>query len=242
MKPNPTNYLIWRIAAWSILVYYTFGLGGFAWLAGNFPPAPEYLNAQQITQHYLDHGFAIRVGMVIALIGNAMYLVISSLASQVMQRIEGRGGLLSQIEILGGIATVVVGMVSFVAWMTASFRTEARTPEVIQALNDFGWMFFNLTFMVTLLQQVAMGIVFLCDKRPVPLMPQWFCYLGFFSGSIFLALPLQPFFLDGPFAWHGIISFWTSLGVYFVWVGLLIFFLIKAISRLEEEEKRGQHV
>lgn len=240
MKPNATNYTIWRVCAASILIYYGFGVLGFAGLAGNFPPAAQFLDAKQITQHYLDHGLNIRIGMVLALIGNAMYVVISALTSQVMQRIEGKGGLLSQIELLGGVATVVVGMVSMTAWLTASFRTEARSPEVIQALHDFGWMFFNLTFMVTTLQQAAIGIVFLSDKRRVPLMPGWFSYLTFFSGSIFFLLPLMPFFNRGPFAWHGLITFWVSLSVYFTWVGILILCLLRAFKRLEQEEQTEQ--
>ena len=176
--------------------------------------------------------------MAMCLFAMPIYMVFSSAVSRVMARIEGQGGVLSQIELMGGMGTIVAGVVGFSAWLAASFRTETRSPEVIQALNDFGWIAFNCTYMVTTLQQFAVGIVFLSDKRERPLIPGWVAYFSFFSGTVFLALSLMTFFNDGPFAWHGLINFWVSLGGYFMWVLLLAIYLLSAIRRLRDEEVR----
>jgi len=95
---------------------------------------------------------------------------------------------------------------------------------------------FDTTYMVTSLQMVAMTIVFLGDKRTVPLIPRWLCWFSLFVVASFFPLSLLPFFYKGPFTWNGTFNYWISLGSWFVWVTLLCIHIFKAIDRLQAEE------
>jgi hypothetical protein len=163
--------------------------------------------------------------------------VFSSVVSRIMQRIEGRDGVLSIVEQMGGTTTVVVGMVAGICWLAAGYRVEERTPEIVRTLHDFGWLFFDTTYMVTSLQMVAMAIVFLSDKRSQPLIPRWLCWFSLFVVASFFPLSLLPFFSTGPFVWSGAFNYWVSLGSWFLWLTLMCFYVFKAIDRLQAEEQ-----
>ena len=131
---------------------------------------------------------------------------------------------------------MVVGLVAGVCWLTAAFRIEERTPEMVRLLHDYGWLFFDTTYMTTALQMVAMSIVFLMDPRSKPLIPSWLCWYTLAVAASFLPLTLLPFFYKGPFAWSGAFCYWVSLGSWFFWVQLLSYHVFKAINRIEQEE------
>lgn len=111
----------------------------------------------------------------------------------------------------------------------------------MRALHDYGWLFFDTTYMVTGLQMFAMSIVLLADRRQTPLFPRWIGWLTLAAAMMFLPLSLLPFFYSGLFAWSGLFCYWISLGSFFVWVLVLCYYVFKAIDRLEGEETHAPH-
>lgn len=144
-------------------------------------------------------------------------------------------GPLSMIELLGGLMTAVVTAVPAVVWQTAAFRPEARSAEMIQALNDFGWVFFDLTFMFSLLQSLALGIAVLTDGRGEPLFPRWIGYVCLLTAAVYIPLCLVPFARSGPFAWHGVLNFWAVFVMFFVLIAVVTPAASRALRRLESE-------
>jgi hypothetical protein len=153
-----------------------------------------------------------------------------------MQKIGGPDGPLSIVEQMGGAVTTVVILVGGICWLTVGFRVEERSQEIIRTLHDFGWMFFDTTYMATSLQMTAVAIVLLNDKRAVPLFPAWVAWFSIFTAAVFVPITLIPFFLDGPFAWNGMFNYWVGFTPFFIWVTIYICHAFKAIARLEQEE------
>jgi hypothetical protein len=70
------------------------------------------------------------------------------------------------------------------------------------------------------------------------LMPRWVAYLSFFVTLSFLEILLQLllFFRSGPFAWHGVVTYYVILIGFFGWMAAVSLYVLKALRRLEHEE------
>ena len=234
--PERFAFTVWRLCAAAGAVYATAGLVFWAVVAGFLPAPQESLDAKGITAFFLEHETRIRVGMVGYIAIAVFYVPWSVLIARVMERIEGPNGLLNRLEFFGGIATTFVTLFSGVMWLAASFRTGERSVQDIQLLSDVGWFIFDMTFMVTSLQLVAMGTVILIDRRERPYFPKWLAWLCYFTAASFLPLVAMPFLKDGPFAWTGLLNYWVALGAFFVWLYVTTFLLFGVIRRIEDEE------
>lgn len=231
-----TNYDLWRLCAWAGPIFVVGYIASWGALGFNVPPLSPGLPATELHAHYAENSIRLRTAFVLSVFFIPFYMVLSSVVSQVMRKIEGNDGPLAVVEQMGGALTVVVGMVSGICWLTAAYRVEERTPELVRALHDYGWLMFDTTYMVTGVQMLAMATVFLRDRRTQPLIPRLLSWYSVFVVVAFLPLSLLPFFYTGPFAWSGVVCYWVSLGSWFLWVLMLCFYLFRAIGRLEQEE------
>jgi hypothetical protein len=230
------KYRLWRICAWAGPVFLVGYVLTWAILGYNIPPDEPSQSLADLYAHYANNSVRIRLAFVGSVFFIPFYFVFGSVISRIMQKIEGADGPLSIVEQMGAATTTVVGMVAGICWLTAGYRVEERSPEIVRTLHDFGWLFFDTTYMVTGLQMLAMAIVFLGDRRAQPLIPRALSWYSVAVVVLFLPLSLLPFFYNGPFAWSGVFCYFVSLGSWFVWVTLLCVCTFKAITRLEGEE------
>jgi hypothetical protein len=232
---DQSDYRLLRLALWSVCLYAGLGLLGFAVFAGFWPPPSEDLGASSIAAYFREHGTSIRIGMVLMAAGAPCYYTWSIALSKIISRMEGPMGPLSMTELIGGLMTGVVTIVPAIIWQTAAFRPEGRSAESIQTLYDFGWLFFDLTWMFSFLQSVALGIAILKDRRSQPLFPRWTGYVCFLTAAVYVPLVLIPFARTGPFAWHGVLNFWAVFVMFFVLIAVLTPYAFRALRRLESE-------
>ena len=230
-----TSFLMWRVCAWSGPVFVVGFLVFWAIIAKFLPAPPQYWSADEVFNFYMQRNLQIRAGMVGVLFFAPFYFVWSAVLSRIMRHIEGPDGVLASVELLGGVCTTVITLGLGVMWLGASFRTAARTPQDVQLLHDLGWLYFDSTFMVTFLQLAALGTCILIDERQIPLFPRWLGWASYATASISLVILLMPFFDHGPFAWQGLLTYWTDLGAFFVWAIVTMYATFAAIGKLEKE-------
>lgn len=236
------RFFIWKLCAWAGPLYLV-GLIFFWGILGNNIPAPrQYWSADEVVEFFLSNNIQIRIGMVGTLFVAPFYFVWSQAISAVMREIEGPDGFLAPLENVGGIATAFVTLAFALMWLTASVRTELRSPQDIQLLLDLGWHIFDMTIMVTLIQMCAVGGAILMDRRPQPLFPTWLGWLSFAAASTFLTAFLMPFFPDGPFAWHGLVTYWLVLNAFFIWMVFMCYYLFSAIDKVRQEKAFHENV
>lgn len=230
------DYTLLRLALWSVCIYVGLGLAGFAVLAGFWPPPGEDLDAAAIARYFQIHSTGIRIGMVLMVVGAPCYYTWSVALSKIISRMEGPMGPLSMTELLGGLMTALVTAVPAVVWQTVAFRGDAHSPDTIRTFYDFGWLFFDLTFMFSLLQSAALGIAILADGRKQPLFRRWVGYVCFLTAAVYVPLALVPFARTGPFAWHGVLNFWAVFVMFFVLIAVVTPYAFRALRRLEAED------
>ena len=205
----------------------------------NLPPASPNLSAPDLAAHYALHHNAILFGNSMAALVAFLWIPWTAQLTVVMHRIEGSSPVLTIIQVSGGILTAWVLMFCPAIWATAAFRTDTD-PNTIRALNDVGFILFNITYAVTSVQAIAAGLVGLADKSEHPVFSRLVSGWAIFAGLSFIPLTAMPFFKTGPLAWNGALSFWILFGTYFMWTASMGISMMRDASRrlreLEAEE------
>lgn len=181
------------------------------------PPAPS-LDASGIHTRIIDNLGDMRLGFVVALVIMGLYMPWSAQISTQMARIENHSRTITYLQLIGGALTVFVVSFGILCFAVATFRPE-RNPEIMQVLTDIGWLSFELQWVLTTMQMVAMALIGLADKREVPLFPRWVCFLSIWCGLSFAPASLTLYLQTGPFAWNGMLSFYIPWAAWLVWCG-----------------------
>jgi hypothetical protein len=228
---------LWKACAWCGPIYLA-ALGVFwAGVAGFVPPPGEDWSPQKIAAFFTDNEIRVRIGMVGVVVFALCYAVWAAAVARVMRRADGREHLLSTIQFVGGVGNAWVTMAVGALWLTASFRPSTRPSDQILLLNDLAWMVFVMPAMTLVLQIAAVGVWILRDHLSAPLMPRWVGYLSFWMAAMLLPGFLMPTFQTGPFAWHGLLTFYVGLGALFTWIAVISGYTLRAIRRIEQDER-----
>jgi len=236
MPMTRQNYFWIRASLLSLFVFFAISLFFWGILAYNIPPLDGSISAADLAQHFRDHAVRLRIGYGVALPMYALMLPWSVAVFALMRRIEGGDGILSYIQLGGGILTVVVMSMGNAFWLTAAFRPETD-PAIIQMLYDAGWLTVDLFFGVTTLQYCALALVLLQDRAPKKLAPKWFLWLGFWLSIEFMLEIIMPHFRSGPFSWSGLLNYWLPFFGPITWVTVMTIILYRSVHRFEEEDR-----
>src|SRR5574340_360233 len=232
----PIPYGIWKFMGWSGPIFMAAFVVLWGILAGNIPPFPPSATPLEVKAHYLDHRLAIMIGMSVCLTVTAFYMLWGNAISNVMQRVEGRDGLLSKVEMMGATITCAPIMTACALWLTAAHEVDSLSPEVLHMLYWGGWLLIDLAYLVTSWQIAASSIVFSRDTREKPLVPSWVCWWGWVTFASFFVVNAIPFVTTGPLAFNGLISFWIAFFTWFIWCPALSYYVIGAVDRLKAED------
>jgi hypothetical protein len=240
--PYPTDFKSWKFLAWMGPLFVMALALLFGVVAGNLPPFPASADPQAVWQNYADNRTAIMIGISVCLTFAACYIMWAVAVAKVMERIEGRDGIWSKIEILGATITYAAPLVAFVMWTGAAHEIHNITPGTAHLLYWMGWFSIDLAFFVTSIQIIGTSIVFLRDKREKKLVPEAVCWWGWVTVASFFLVLAIPYVTTGPLAFDGVLSFWVAFGCWFIWIGSMSYFIIKAIDRLKAEDAAAAQV
>ena len=197
------------------------------WLIAGVLPIPlgSESSVEDVVNFY-SHDTRVIAGLVISTLGVSLVFPLIAVIAVYMVRMEGRTPILTFLQLITGAATGVCLLLPLLLMTTIAFRPD-RSPELTMTLNDIAWLLFITPIEPFKIQNVAIGVAILNDKRQT--LPRWVGYVNFWIAFSFIPDPLAFFFHSGPFAWRGIFIFWLALTTYSVFLIVMGLTLRKAI-------------
>ncbi|MBA3745369.1 hypothetical protein [Sporichthya sp.] len=186
-------------------------------IADYFVPPDADWTPEQFADFYSGETDRIRAGLLMLLIAVVGWGTVVSVITVQMLRYEGKRPVLTVLFAVSGITTYVLLTLFGVFLTAAAFRPE-RSGEDIQLLHDVGWFMAFLTAPAFATQAFALGAAVLGNRSANPVHPRWFGYLNLWIGVLLLPGVLLLFFHTGPFAYHGVISYWIPLFTFGGWM------------------------
>jgi hypothetical protein len=217
---------ILTLCAWGGPAAIVVALSG--WLIAGVLPLPlgASSSVEQVMNFY-SHHTRVLVGLAISSIGVCFVFPLIAVIGVHMVRMEGRTPVLTFLQLITGAATGVCLLLPLLLMTTIAFRPD-RNPELTVTLNDIAWLLFITPIAPFMIQNVAIGVAILNDKRQT--LPRWVAYVNLWIAFSFIPDPLAFFFHSGPFAWNGIFVFWLALTTYSVFLLVMGLTLRTAIS------------
>ncbi|MBV1930997.1 MAG: hypothetical protein KUG71_04705 [Porticoccaceae bacterium] len=218
------------LCAWCGIVFLVLFTIGWVLLARFLPPPSPALSANEVAAIYQQNTGAIRFGLMLAMIAGGLTAPWVAVIANQMKRIEGDSPVLTYTMLVAGAAGILVLVLPAMTWTVAAFRPD-RNPELIMLLNDFGWIFFVMTFSPFFVQNIVIGLAIFADKADAPVFPRWLGYFNIWVAILLVPGGLITFFKTGPFAWDGILAFWLPLVIFFAWFLVMFQMLLKNIKQ-----------
>jgi hypothetical protein len=230
------NRTVHKFCAWSGTLCLALMVIGFVVMAGFIPARPASQSAQQTAQFLLENRDMIKWGLIVSMFGAPLLMPFSASISIHMRRIEGRYPALAMTELGLGAIFVLEFIYLIFFWQTATYRSD-RAPELIQLLDDMGWIpFVGLTSTIVL-QVTVFGVAILLDRRERPVFPRWLGYYNLWVALMFLPGTFNVFYESGPLSRNGIIAWYIPLVVFATWLVITSFYLSRAVDRMTDDER-----
>lgn len=232
MSYTPNNPELYRktnlFGAWCGVIYVAVLLLAWWFIAQFFPLHEPSANAEAIYQVYQENLFGIRLGMILIMWCAAIFLPFAATVADYVARVEGGPGPLSTTTKLAGYANAMLTFYPPLWWLTAAFRPDVRSADLLYMLNDAAWLQFIGGLSLVMPIYVTVAVAILSDKSSNPVFPRWMAFFCLWTFVLLIPDQLLFFFKDGPFAWDGIFAFWVPLTVFAGWFIAMFYFLRKA--------------
>jgi hypothetical protein len=224
MEARVQRVLIWTGPAMVVL-----WVGAFVALAGFIPPPGPGRSAASIAGMYERHTDAIKLGMIISMAGSSLLVPWAVAISGQLKRIDGARAL-ATVQMVSCALLSLEFITPIAVFMAASFRVDARSPELTRALNDVGWILFVTVIWSVWVQLLAIGWAILIDRREQPILPRWTGYLNLWVALLIMPAGIVAFFTHGPFAWNGLIGFFVPLTAFSAGIASMTWTVHRALT------------
>lgn len=226
-----TNLKIAYAAAWCgpiFLIGYVISFGILGW--NHPPPSPDFTPQELVDNYFVPHQHQIMIGMIMCMVIGVFYLPWSAVTSVVMYRKEHRSPVLSNISLLGGGLT---------AWILAEFPGKilhaahygSSQPVLQEMIWREAWFIYDMTYMVTGFEMIALGIYALTDRSDSPVWPRWAGWVAIGGALSFIPESVIPYITTGPFALDGLWNFWVAFPWWLIWFGIYSYYLLRYLKQ-----------
>ena len=127
----------------------------------------------------------------------------------------------------------VVFLLTLMFWVVAAFRPDTIDPDLTRMLSDAGWLTFVWTWAPFSFFMGLVAVAIFNDKGVPAIFPRWIAWLCIWTALLMVPVETILLFKEGPFAWNGVISFWTALAIFFGWFVTMTLYMLKAIGEDE---------
>lgn len=215
-----------------------FGIG-FVGIAQFVPPLDPNNTADQTAEIFRSDSNQIRAGLLVCYFGCPFYLAFGAAINAQTRRIAGVSRMLTQLQAAAFSSSLILIIGPFMLWWVAAFRPDEISPELIQTLNDLGWISFLVGWVPFVTWYVVTGMAILCDTSADPVYPRWTGYICVFMGLGQTSATFLVYFKTGPFAWDGVFSWWLPATWFFTFFVVMTYATVKAINVQYQDDRSG---
>ncbi|MGQ0465104.1 MAG: hypothetical protein ACT4QG_07250 [Sporichthyaceae bacterium] len=198
-------------------------------VADFLPPPKASWTPEQFAEFYREEADRIRVGILILFAGTWGWAALVAVAFVQLWR-NRAGRTMAALHAVGGAAVYLLLVLYCTILAAAAFRAD-RAPEDVQLLHDVGWFMAFLAAPPFVVQALAVGLGALTGGSPYP---RWLGYLGLWVAILLTPGTILLFFHTGPFAYHGLISYWIPVFAFGSWM-LGTSFCALMVARADEK-------
>jgi hypothetical protein len=208
-------------------------LYGLSWciLGHNYPPPdPQYSAVDLVNKFYLKYRSDIMLGQALSTCLGMLYLVWTcQLSAQMWEREKNH--ILSLLQLAGGLLTAWVLAFCPALWVWCAEMAGSVDPVMIKSVHFIAWYTYDMTYMITTIETIAICMFAFLDKQKPVLLPRWTGVLALFSGLSFLPLTFLPYFKTGIFALNGYWAFHVAFITYALFTAIIGYYMAKNLKR-----------
>lgn len=241
MSESPTRFSVRSqriILWWGIAMAITFGFA-FVFLLQQVPTKNPNWTAEQVAAFYAENQTKIKWGAVIASWTSAFMMPILAVVTVQMARVETGGmKIWSALSLVSGAMMSLFLMLPPMFWGVAAYTAPRKDPEVTALMHELGTITLTTTDQYYIFIWVAITVM--CLRPATALIkhnpfPRWWGY-----GSLWIAFMFEagaPAFIprSGPFAWNGLLVFWSPLSLFTVWICIQSWLTFRALRGQRED-------
>lgn len=227
----PTSTRSLELGILCLVPVYVVGFGITLGVMGHYLPPPNMvgLSAEQLLSGFYDrYGDQLAYGYVAAAVIGVIYMPWSCLVASKMRNGDGTLSLLAIMQLAGGLMTTWVVMFCPAIWAACAVFRNDVPASVLKMAHAVGWYFFDITFMVTVVQVASFGLYAL-SNRDQRMFPRWVGYYSLWECFVMFPLAVIPWVSSGPFTVGGLFNWWLGAATWLTWFSLISFLILRSI-------------
>jgi hypothetical protein len=212
-----------------LAVVYTVAL---IFLLQQVPTKNPAWSAEQVAAWYADNQGKIKWGAVIAGWAGAFMMPILAVFAVQMARVEGGWKIWSALSLVSGAMMSLFLALPPLFWGVAAYTAPRNDPEVTTLMHELGTLTLTTTDQYYIFMWVGITVIAL---RPATQLvknnpfPRWWGYLSLWITIMFEAGAVAFVPRSGPFAWNGLLVFWSPLTLFGVWISIQSWLVFRAL-------------
>lgn len=222
-----------RIILWwgiALAIVYAFS---FIFLLQQVPTKNPAWSAEQVAAWYFENRTKIKWGAVIASWSGAFMMPILAVVAVQMARVE-TGGLKiwSALSLVSGALMSLFLMLPPMFWGVAAYTAPRKDPEVTTVMHELATITLTTTDQYYIFMWVAVTVM--CLRPATALVknnpfPRWWGYGSLWITFMFEAGAIAFLPRSGPFAWNGLLVFWSPLSLFTLWITIQSWLTFRAL-------------
>jgi hypothetical protein len=229
MTARSQRILLW----WGLSFTVVYGLVWWR-LLHMMPPPTAKLSADEIARFYVHNSSDIKIGATICSWTSGFMVPIAVVVAVQIARHENGKPLWAAAALAGGALMSIPLVLPPIFWGVAAY-TPTRAPEVTAIMHELAMLTFVTTDQYYIFMWVAIAVVALVPNAPVHTpFPRWFGYYTAWTALMFEAGAIAFLTRSGPFAWNGLLAFWSPVVTFFTWMIVMAVLMFRAVGLQDE--------
>jgi hypothetical protein len=217
---------------WGIALAIIYAVA-FIFLLQQVPLKNPKWSPEQVADWYVHNQSKIKWGAVIASWTGAFMMPILTVIAIQMARVETGGWKIwSALSLVSGALMSLFLMLPPMFWGVAAYTAPRKNSEVTTLMHELASLTMTTTDQYYIFMWIGVTVIAL---RPATQLvknnpfPRWWGYLSLWVAIMFEAGAVAFVPRSGPFAWNGLLVFWSPFLLFAVWITVQCWLTFRAL-------------